>query len=226
MESGDPVLIADEDESSRRLLTAILRNAGYGSLEAADGERALELAREHEPIAAILEIPLSGLSGYELCAALKVEFGASLPVIFLTGSRTESYDRVAGLLLGADDYITKPFAAGELLVRLRNLLHRRSNPEAVRFARRLTRREHEVLGLMAEGLQHQEIARRLFISPKTVGTHVEHILRKLGARSRAQAIAIAYHHHILRPGPGPAALTATASAEEEPGSGVRRARDR
>lgn len=212
MISGDTVLIADEDEASRELLAGILRNAGYESLEADAGERALELARAHGPAAAILEIPLAGLSGYELCAALKVEFGASLPVIFVTGSRTEPYDRVAGLLLGADDYLTKPFAAGELLVRLRNLLHRRANPQASRFARRLTPREHEVLGLMAEGLQHQEIARRLVISPKTVGTHVEHILRKLGARSRAQAIAIAYHHQILRPG----AFSTAASQPDEP----------
>jgi DNA-binding NarL/FixJ family response regulator len=203
MDTGEAVLIADEDKSSRELLAAILRNAGYEPLEAAAGDEALELARANAVLAAILEIPLSGLSGYELCAALKVEFGAALPVIFVTGSRTEPYDRVAGLLLGADDYMTKPFAAGELLVRLRNLIHRRTNPEASRLAHRLTRREHEVLALMAEGLQHQEIARKLFISPKTVGTHVEHILRKLGARSRAQAIAIAYHHHILRPGPTP-----------------------
>jgi DNA-binding NarL/FixJ family response regulator len=203
MASGDTVLIADDDDSSRVLLAGVLRNAGYEPLEADDGERALELAREQLPVAAVLEIPLPGLSGYELCAALKSEFGADLPVIFLSGSRTEPYDRVAGLLLGADDYVTKPYVAGELLVRLRNLLHRRSSPESMRFARRLTRREHEVLALMADGLQHQQIAAKLFISPKTVSSHVEHILRKLGAHSRAQAIAIAYHHHILRPGRTP-----------------------
>ncbi|HET9739048.1 MAG TPA: response regulator transcription factor [Solirubrobacteraceae bacterium] len=204
MGSGDIVLIADEEESSRTLLAAVLRNAGYESLEAESGDEALELARTIPPAAAILEIPLPGLSGYELCTALKVEFGPDLPVIFLTGSRTESYDRVAGLLLGADDYLTKPYVTGELLVRLRNLLHRRTDPEASRYARRLTKREHEVLALMAEGLQHQEIGRRLFISPKTVATHVEHILHKLGARGRAQAVAIAYRHRILRPGPMPA----------------------
>jgi DNA-binding NarL/FixJ family response regulator len=205
---GDSVLIADEDQAARQLLVGILRNAGYQPLEAESGDGALELARQHGAAAAILEIPLPGLSGYELCAALNVEFGASLPVIFVTGDRTEPYDRVAGLLLGADDYLTKPYAPGELLVRLRNLLHRQANPEASRFGRRLTRREHEVLGLMAEGLQHQEIARKLFISPKTVGTHVEHILRKLDARSRAQAVAIAYRHQILRPGTLSAAVPA------------------
>jgi DNA-binding NarL/FixJ family response regulator len=213
MERGDTVLIADPDESSRSLLSGVLRNAGYLPLEAATGDEGLELARVNAPAAAILEIPLSGLSGYELCTALKVEFGADMPIIFLTGSRTESYDRIAGLLLGADDYVTKPYSAGELLVRLRNLLHRRADPDASRFARRLTKREHEVLALMAEGLQHDEIGQRLFISPKTVSSHVEHILRKLGARGRAQAIAIAYHHRILQPGPAPVVLNVAAATE-------------
>jgi len=213
MERGDTVLIADPDESSRSLLSGVLRNAGYLPLEAATGDEGLELARVNAPAAAILEIPLSGLSGYELCTALKVEFGADMPIIFLTGSRTESYDRIAGLLLGADDYVTKPYSAGELLVRLRNLLHRRADPDASRFARRLTKREHEVLALMAEGLQHDEIGQRLFISPKTVSSHVEHILRTLGARGRAQAIAIAYHHRILQPGPAPVVLNVAAATE-------------
>ena len=215
MEPGDTVLIADAEQSSRTLLAGVLRNAGYQTLEAETGDEGLELARATAPAAAILEIPLPGLSGYELCAALKVEFGSDMPVIFLTGTRTEPYDRVAGLLLGADDYVTKPYVAGELLVRLRNLLHRRADPDASRFARRLTKREHEVLGLMAEGLQHDEMGQRLFISPKTVATHVEHILHKLGARSRAQAIAIAYHHRILHLGPAPAVLNVASATKSE-----------
>ena len=222
MEPGDTVLVADPDESPRTLLSGVLRNAGYVPLEAASGDEGLELARANAPVAAILEIPLPGLSGYELCTALKVEFGADMPVIFLTGSRTESYDRVAGLLLGADDYVTKPYSAGELLVRLRNLLHRHADPDASRFARRLTKREHQVLTLMAEGLQHDEIGQRLFISPKTVASHVEHILHKLGARGRAQAIAIAYHHRILRPGPAPAVLNVSAGTAGGAGDKRRR----
>jgi two-component system nitrate/nitrite response regulator NarL len=221
MEAGDTILIADPEESSRALLSGVLRNAGYSTLDAETGDEALALARTTAPVAAVLEIPLPGLSGYELCAALKEEFGPDIPVIFLTGSRTEPYDRVAGLLLGADDYVTKPYIAGELLVRLRNLLHRHADPDSSRLARRLTKREREVLVLMAEGLQHYEIAQRLFISPKTVGTHVEHILSKLGARGRAQAIAIAYHHRILQVGQTPpelgmAAATDTRDRERQP----------
>jgi DNA-binding NarL/FixJ family response regulator len=162
------------------------------------GDEALALARSAMPAAVILEVPLPGLSGYEVCHALKNDPGGDVPVIFLSGARTESYDRVAGLLLGADDYILKPYSAGELLARLTNLI-RRSRSRTVGVARRLTKRELEVLELLGDGLRHDVIARRLFISPKTVATHVEHILRKLGVRSRAEAIAVAYREEILQP---------------------------
>jgi DNA-binding NarL/FixJ family response regulator len=197
---GTTVLIADEAEADREVLARLLMNAGYRPLEATTGSEALSRARATQPGAAILEIPLPGLSGYELCGALKSEFGPDLPVIFLTGARTQSYDRVGGLLLGADDYLTKPYVPGELLVRLRKLvLTRHPQPHSPQVAHRLTRREHEILELLAEGLRHHDIACRLVISPKTVGTHVEHILRKLDVRSAAQAIAVAYRQEILRP---------------------------
>jgi DNA-binding NarL/FixJ family response regulator len=146
----------------------------------------------------ILEVPLGGLSGYEVCHSLRAELGPDLPIIFLSGHRTESYDRVAGLLLGADDYLVKPYADGELIARLTNLC-RRSRSRALGEARRLTKREFEVLELLGDGLRHDDIARQLYISPKTVATHVEHILRKLGVRSRAEAIAVAYREEILQP---------------------------
>jgi DNA-binding NarL/FixJ family response regulator len=97
--------------------------------------------------------------------------------------------------VGADDYIVKPYAADELLTRVRNLV-RRSRPLAPDVAATLTRREREVLRLLVEGLRSEEIARRLFISRKTVGTHIENILRKLGVRSQAQAIALAYRRQL------------------------------
>jgi DNA-binding NarL/FixJ family response regulator len=196
MEVGMPVLVADDDEASRAALGHLLQGAGCRALLAETGDEALAIARTTPPSAAILEIPLPGLSGYEVCRALKHELGAEFPVVFLTGTRTEDHDRVAGLLLGADDYMVKPYAAGELLVRLEHLLRRSSSSRATT---RLTSRELEVLELMGEGLQQREIAQRLFISPKTVATHVEHILRKLGVRSRAAAVAVAYREAILRP---------------------------
>ncbi|HYH90196.1 MAG TPA: response regulator transcription factor [Solirubrobacteraceae bacterium] len=192
------VLIADADQVQRDTLARLLTKAGFRVLQAEAGDQALALARSGTPEAVILEVPLATLSGYEVCHTLRSEFGTELPIMFLSGMRTESYDRVAGLLLGADDYLVKPYAEGELIARLTNLI-RRSRTHALGEARRLTKRELEVLDLLGEGLRHEDIARRLFISPKTVATHVEHILRKLGVRSRAEAIAVAYREEILQP---------------------------
>ena len=91
----------------------------------------------------------------------------------------------------------KPFAPDELLVRVRKLI-RRAAPIAAAAAPRLTTRELEVLRLLADGLGQDEIAERLFISTKTVATHIDHILGKLGVRSRAQAVAVAFRDQLVR----------------------------
>jgi two-component system, NarL family, secretion system response regulator SalR len=118
-----------------------------------------------------------------------------MPIVFVSGSRTESYDRVAGLLVGADDYIVKPYAPDELLTRIRHLV-RRSKSLSPSVTAGLTSREREVLRLLANGLRQEDIAERLFISRKTVGTHVGNILRKLGVRSQAQAVSVAYREEF------------------------------
>jgi DNA-binding NarL/FixJ family response regulator len=196
MEISDAVLIADSDPAARGELTAIVRLAGFVVLEAAGGDEALRIARTTALAAMVLEVPLAGLSGYEVCRAVKSEFGAELPVLFVSGARTESFDRVAGLLIGADDYLTKPVAPDELLTRLRTLVGRAAQaPRGGTGA--LTRREREVLQLLSQGLPQHAIAARLYISPKTVATHIEHIFRKLGVHSRAQAIALAFRERLV-----------------------------
>jgi DNA-binding NarL/FixJ family response regulator len=110
---------------------------------------------------------------------------------------------VAGLLLGADDYLVKPFEADELLARLRRSLRRHKVLRAFRNGApsplaALTVRESEVLALLAEGLTQAEIATRLVLSPRTVGTHIQHILSKLEVHNRAQAVALALRNG-LRP---------------------------
>jgi DNA-binding NarL/FixJ family response regulator len=195
---GGAILIADADESARASLGRVLRSAGYQVAQADTGEGALRAARGTTPVALILDVPLPGLSGYEVCYTLRSDLGSALPIMFLSGVRTEWYDRIAGLLLGADDYVTKPYAPGELLARLSNLI-RRARARTPRSVHDLTRREMDVLNLMGEGLRQEDIARRLFISPKTVATHVEHILRKLSVRSSTEAVAVAYREEILRP---------------------------
>ena len=191
-----PILIVDADASERTQITRLFEQAGFEVVAVATGEAALAAVPEISPCVAILEIPLGPLSGYEVCRTLREGLGADLPIVFVTGARTESYDRVAGLLLGADDYIVKPWAADELLTRVRRLVGR-ANPVATNVPGRLTKRESEILQLLADGLTQKQIAQRLFISPKTVGTHIEHILLKLGVRTRAQAVAVAYRGELV-----------------------------
>jgi DNA-binding NarL/FixJ family response regulator len=151
----------------------------------------------------VLEVRLGDISGYEVCRALKEAFGDAIGIVFMSRDRTEPSDRVAGLLLGADDYLEKPLAGDELLARVRGLIRRlapQPRPTADSAAEsELTGRELEVLGLLADGLDQRTIAGRLFIAPKTVGKHIEHILQKLPARSRAEAVAIAYRRGLTAP---------------------------
>jgi len=186
------ILLAEDDEPLAELVRSILLAGGYEVVVVHDG---LEALHADEPAAAILDVNLPGVSGYQVCDALRRAYGTGLPILFISGERTESFDRVAGLLLGADDYLVKPFEPGELLARVTALLGRRA--AAVEPRRGLTEREHEVLGLLAEGLRQDQIAERLVISKKTVGTHIEHILGKLGVRSRAEAVAAAYRESLV-----------------------------
>jgi DNA-binding NarL/FixJ family response regulator len=180
------------------LIAETLAQDEWRSHLAEDGVAAVELARRVRPALAVLDVNLPLLSGYEVCRSLRAELPRETVIVFLSGTRTEAYDRVAGLLLGADEYMTKPFAPDELLVRIRGLVSRKNADNGGWSSRvRLTPRELEVLHLLAEGLKQTEIAARLVISPKTVGGHVEHILGKLGAHSRAQAVAVAYRQNLV-----------------------------
>jgi DNA-binding NarL/FixJ family response regulator len=192
---GRPILIVDADAAARGELAKLLEDDGYEVMQAGSGEAGLKAARENPPALVVLEVPLGDRSGYEVCRVLREELGEDLPVLFLSGARTESYDRVAGLLVGADDYVVKPFAVDELLARVRRLVRHAAAAETATSL--LTPREREVLRLLAAGLAADEIAKELFFSKKTVGTHLEHIFTKLGVRSRAQAIAVAYRDELV-----------------------------
>jgi DNA-binding NarL/FixJ family response regulator len=196
-EGSSPILIADHDAEMRLLVATVLAQAGYETLEAASGDEAIDAARRALPRLVVLEVALPGLSGYEVCHQLRNEFGEALPIVFVSGDRTEPFDRVAGFLIGADDYLIKPFAPDELLARVRRLA-RRTAPVPASVASKLTNREMEVLRLLAEGLEQNDIARQLFITRKTVGTHIENIMRKLGVRSRSQAVALAYREDLIK----------------------------
>jgi len=174
--------------------------AGYSTVEAESGEEALDAAREERPGLVLLEVALPGISGYEVCSQLRERFGEQLPVVVVSGTRTESYDRAAGLLIGADDYMVKPFLPDELVARVRRLLIRKAGDSKDRESGRissLTEREQQVLRLLAEGTPPKAIAAELFISPKTVAMHLQHILVKLDVHSRAEAVALAYREGLV-----------------------------
>jgi DNA-binding response OmpR family regulator len=202
--SEAPVLVVDPDGDQSREVAAMLKRAGFRVKVIESGEEALEEARRERPNLVVLEVRLSDISGYEVCRTLKDQFGDAVGIIFISRDRTEASDRVVGLMIGADDYLGKPFAADELVARARGLArragaHNHLGAPAVQAG--LTPRELEVLRLLADGHNQHVIAEMLFVSPRTVGKHIEHILAKLPARSRTEAVAIAYQRGLHNPLP-------------------------
>jgi DNA-binding NarL/FixJ family response regulator len=191
------VLIADADERLRATLLTLFQRTGFRTTEARSGAEALASVRRQRPALILLDVQLPGVSGYAVCHELREQYGRDLPIVFLSGTRTESSDRVAGLLLGADDYIVKPFDPDELLARVRRLITRAEDGNRRPDDARLTKRERQVLNLLASGVQQNEIAERLVISPTTVATHIQRILPKLGVHSRAEAVARAHRDGLV-----------------------------
>jgi two-component system, OmpR family, response regulator MprA len=129
------VLVVDDERALRSALRRALALEGYGVVEQASGEGAIETLRERSMDAAILDVLMPGTDGLEVCRRLRAA-GDRTPILMLTARETVS-DRVAGLDAGADDYLVKPFAMDELFARLRALLRRSTagddGPERLRF---------------------------------------------------------------------------------------------
>src|SRR6185436_7231819 len=118
------ILIADDNISIRELLQGILESAGYVVTAKEDGVQALAAIKEKAPDLVLLDVEMPEMTGWEVCRALRADpVLEHLPVLFLT-SKSQTDDRVQGLDLGADDYLTKPFNVQELLARVRNTLKR------------------------------------------------------------------------------------------------------
>ena len=201
------ILVVEDDAAILRGLTDNLRFESYEVLTATDGETGYRLIREKKPDLIILDLMLPKLSGYELCRKVRAE-SVTTPILMLT-ARGQEGDRVLGLDLGADDYVTKPFSVRELLARIRAILRRtqplKALPDELRFddvvvdfrryegrkgskSLEMTRKEFGVLRLLAarpgEVVTRDELLDEVwgyenYPSTRTVDNHIASLRAKL-----------------------------------------------
>jgi two-component system, OmpR family, phosphate regulon response regulator PhoB len=200
------VLVVDDEPTIREVVISYLKRDGFATLEAADGNRARELLATERPDLVVLDVMLPGVDGLELCRWIRST--SQLPVIMLTARGDES-DRIVGLELGADDYVTKPFSPRELAARVRTVL-RRAELEVVSEQRlsfdglvidsssrdvtrndeplRLTAREFDLLWFLASHpdrvFSREQLMRRVWgyaaaVDTGTVTVHVRRLREKI-----------------------------------------------
>jgi DNA-binding NarL/FixJ family response regulator len=214
------VLIADDQGLVRAGLTALL-NARDGIEvigEAADGSHAVDLARKFRPDVILMDIRMPGLNGLEATRQIAADPQLSgVRIVILTTFALDEY-LFDALRFGASGFLVKDTEPGDLATAVRVVAQGDSliSPGMTRrlvaeFARRakeprrtaeldvITLREREVMTLVASGLTNDEIARKLYMSPATVRTHVSRTMTKLGVRDRAQLVVLAYETGLVRP---------------------------
>jgi two-component system response regulator ResD len=206
MPSSARVLVVDDEQSLRRLLRLYLEKEDYDVIEAQDGLDALSLLRRGGIDVALVDVMLPELDGFEVLRRIRTE--SAIPIILIT-ARGEEAQRIAGLELGADDYVVKPFSAPEVVARVRAQLRRArgqlGTQEPLRIgrleldeeARRvsvdgeevdLTRREFDLLAALLRDPDRvhtrdtllEQVWGSTYLQPKTVDVHVAGLRRKLG----------------------------------------------
>lgn len=208
------VLVIDDEPDLLELIEVNLKGAGYDVLVAANGRDGLELARQAVPELIVLDVMLPELNGLEVCKSLRRDPATSaIPILMLTARATE-IDRVLGLELGADDYVTKPFSTRELVLRVKNLLRRKNAVETdhgnilvgglsidrarhqISFKGRaldLTLTEFKLVTVLAERRGRVQSRDQLLkdvwgynsaIDTRTVDTHMRRLRHKLGGAAR------------------------------------------
>jgi DNA-binding NarL/FixJ family response regulator len=217
------VLVIEDEPEMLRNITTILEMEGFRTLRAANGRAGVELARARRPDLVLCDVMMPELDGHGVLAALRADAETiATPFIFLT-ARGEKSDVRAGMNLGADDYLSKPVDADDLLEAVRSRLERHGEKAAAALAGAdyspdfssatplealgLTPREAEVLLWIAQGKANGEIAGILNAAEGTVRKHVEHLLEKLAVENRGAAavlaletLARARHATIAAPG--------------------------
>lgn len=208
------ILVVDDEPDALELIEFNLKGCGFDVVTAADGEAALRQARLHAPDLVLLDLMLPEVDGLEVCKILRRDPAtSSLPVIMVTAKAGE-LDRVLGLELGADDYVTKPFSPRELVLRVKNLLRRRSASEEkaermqvnellIDLPRHLvsvqgrpvelTATEFRLLSVLAQRRGRVQSREQLLrdvwnydnvIDTRTVDTHMRRLREKLGRAAR------------------------------------------
>jgi two-component system phosphate regulon response regulator PhoB len=204
------ILVVDDEPDALEVIGFKLKEAGYIPLTAADGHRAVELVREERPALVVLDLMLPKIDGLEVCKILRRDpTTAGIPIIMLT-ARAAEMDRIVGLELGADDYVTKPFSPRELVLRIKKVLARTQQADepathlrigvldidAVRHLVKvrdrpltLTATEFKLLELLARRRGRVQTRDRLLqdvwgydnpIDTRTVDTHMRRLREKLG----------------------------------------------
>lgn len=203
---GPKILVVDDEAPVRRLLRTVLSHEAYEVLIASSGSEALDLAVKHAPNLVVLDLTLPGLDGIAVCRELRSLLDS--PILVVSGSRDEA-TKVAALDQGADDYLTKPFPAGEFLARVRALLRRSapgmSTQKSIRAGEievsmaqrevkvggnpvRLTRTEFDIIAVLAQN--HDAVVSagtiidsvwgsEYFAGTQTLRVHVAHLRRKI-----------------------------------------------
>src|SRR6266566_3624213 len=208
------ILVVDDEPDAVDLVEFNLKSAGYEVVTAADGAEALKKAKAHSPDLILLDLMLPEVDGLEVCKILRRDPAiAAIPVIMLTAKAAE-IDRVLGLELGADDYITKPFSPRELVLRVKNLMKRGQSDDGKKDRYQLgelvidvprhlvtvqgkrvdlTATEFKLLAVLAQRRGRVQSREQLLqdvwqydnlIDTRTVDTHMRRLREKLGRASR------------------------------------------
>lgn len=212
------ILIVDDDITLRTALVRYLGKRGYAVLDAASGLEALTLFERDPADLIVSDILMPEMDGFEFCRRLRASrIGQLVPFLFLS-SKAEVEDRVHGHAIGADDYIIKPFEPRELLAKIEAQLERsrRTHAEIVRLMQQhngtapapapttpqplpLTPAEEKVFWEVIQGHTNKQIGEHLFVSPRTVQTHLSNILNKLQLENRSQLVRYAFEHGYTPP---------------------------
>ncbi len=209
------ILVIEDEKALRENISEIIAHYGFRVINAATGEEGIKMAAELVPNIIICDIMLPGIDGFEVFTKIKQVPQLSITsFIFLTAKSTRS-DMRAGMNMGADDYLTKPFTKEELINTIRARLeklsfitHQLEKDESIETSldkiANLTKAERKVLNKIAEGFTTPQIAQKLFVSKKTIENHRANISRKLNLsgpnslisfalRLRAQPSAYPFH---------------------------------